>query len=202
MTASSGGSGALASRLRSRDCTIAYMGASVTAQKDGYRPRLHELLRAETGRDHTAVACAIGATGSITGVFLMDELVLPRSPDIAFVEYTTSDAAGTTPPVHLETVLDGMFGKLVDAGCLPCVLHLYRRDHGLDATHPLVQIYARAARRYGVPSINVATYFAAAIRAGELDVDAILRDVVHTTALGSDLAASFIVGALDELSTT
>ena len=31
-------------RLRARACTIAYLGASVTAQKDGYRPRLHELI--------------------------------------------------------------------------------------------------------------------------------------------------------------
>jgi hypothetical protein len=174
------------------------MGASVTAQKDGYRPRLHELLCRDTGHDHRAVAAGLGAMGSITGVFLMDELVLPRRPDLTFVEYATSDIAGTTPLEHLGAVLEGMVGKLRGAGSEPCFLYLPRADTRLGAS-AVVEIYERVADAHGVPSINVAEWMREAIDRGEVAVDSVLRDVVHTTATGSDRTATAIRDALSEI---
>jgi hypothetical protein len=192
------GLGDIPGRLRRAPCTIAYMGASVTAQKDGYRPRLHELLSQATGHDHRAVPAGLGAMGAITGVFLMDELVLPRRPDLTFVEYATSDIAGTTPPEHLGAVLEGIVGKLRAAGSEPCFLYLHRADMRLGSS-PIVDTYERVADAHGVPSINVAEWMREAIDRGAVAADAVLRDVVHTTAAGSDLTAGAIRAALAEL---
>lgn len=196
-----GGLGDLPARLRAEDCTIAYMGASVTAQKDGFRPRLHELLRRDTGRKHRAVAAALGAAGSITGVFLMDDLVLPHRPDLAFVEYATSDVAGTTPRGQLEPVLEGIVGKLRDAGCEPCFLYLHRRDVDLGASE-VVAAYEDIADHHAVPSISVADWMRTEIGQGRLDGRTILRDVVHTTGAGSTLTAEAIRQALAQIPST
>lgn len=189
------GLGDLPARLRREDCTIAYLGASVTVQKDGYRPRLHEQIRQATGRQHRPVAAGTGAMGSITGVFLMDRLVLPHSPDLCFVEYTTSDSAGTTPLEHLGPALEGIVCKLRDAGSEVCFLHLYRGDCDLGGAGPVVDVYEQVADHYGVPSINVAAY----VRDGGIPPDAVLRDAVHTTAAGSDLAADAVARGLGVL---
>ena len=190
------GLGDLHERLRAKDSTIAYMGASVTAQKDGYRPRLHELLRQATGRDHRAVAAGLGAMGAITGVFLMDELVLAHRPELTFVEYATSDVAGTTPPDQLGAVLEGIVCKLRAGGCEPCFLYLHRDDIELG-TSAVVETYERVAEHHGVPSIDVSEWMRAAIEQGEVDGGAVLRDVVHTTDIGSALTAEAIWQALE-----
>jgi hypothetical protein len=190
-----GGLADIPTRLRSEDCTIAYMGASVTAQKDGYRPRLHEQLKAETGRDHRAVNAALGATGAITGVFLMDELALTHRPDLALVEYATSDVVGTTPLAQLVPVLEGIVGKLRRAGCEACFVYLRREEFDLR-TSGVIAAYEEVAERHGVPSIDVAAWLDAKISGGEVERGAVLRDVVHTTELGSALTAEAIRDAL------
>jgi hypothetical protein len=171
------------------------MGASVTAQREGYRPRLHELLRADTGRDHRAVNAALGATGSITGVFLMDELVIAHRPDLALVDYATSDVAGTTPSAEFVPVLEGIVGKLRRVGCEPCFLYLHRADVDLDESD-VVAAYEEVAGRHGVPTIDVASWMRTEILAERVDGAAVLRDVVHTTELGSTLTAQAILAAL------
>ncbi len=194
------GLGDVPDRLRAEECTIAYMGASVTAQKDGYRPRLHELIRQGTGRDHRAVAAGLGAMGSISGVFLLDQLVLAHRPDLAFVEYATSDVAGTTPPGRLAAVLEGIVGKLRGGGCEPCFLYLHRGDLELGRS-AVVETYERVAAHHGVPSIDVSAWMRAAIERRELDGGALLRDVVHTTELGSALTAEAVWEALEQIPT-
>jgi hypothetical protein len=185
------GLGDLPDRMCAGRCTVAYLGASVTVQRDGYRPRLHDLLRDATGHDHRSVFAGTGAMGSITGVFLMDELVLAHRPDVCFVEYTTSDAASTTPLEYLGPALEGIVCKLRDARCEACFLHLYRRDHEL-ATGQVVETYERVADHYGVPSINGAACVRDLIRDGVATESEVLRDVVHTTAIGSELTAEAV----------
>ncbi len=182
-----------AARLRSRDCTIAYLGASVTAQADGYRPRLHEAICRLTGRDHRAVAAGTGAMGAITGVFLMDDLVLRHRPDLCFVEYATSDLAGTTPREHLEAAVEGIVGKLDDSGCATCFLYLLRTDREPGELRAVVDAYERVAERHGLASIDAASELASA-PAGSL-----LRDQVHTTEAGSDLTATTVLRGLERI---
>jgi hypothetical protein len=189
------GLGDLPDRLRSRDCTIAYMGASVAMQKEGYRPRLHELICRRTGRAHAHVPAALGGTGTITGAFLADEWVLRRRPDLAFVEYATFDAGGTTPFEHVAPALEGIVGKLRDAGCEPCFLYLQRGDLDLGASD-VVAAYEAVADRHGVPSIDAGGSIRAAIAAGEVEEGALLRDPVHTTPVGSELTAETIYRGL------
>lgn len=187
------GIGPLAGALSERPCTIAYMGASVTAQKEGFRPRLHELLCRESSRPHRSVAAGTGAMGSISGLFLMDELVLRHGPDLCLVEYATSDAIGTTPIEHLEPVLDGVVAKLFAHNCACCFLYLTRADGALAAESPVLAAYERVAERHGVPSIDLTSM------PSGIGGEALIRDGVHTTALGSMLVAEAVARALREI---
>ncbi len=187
-----GGLGDVIHRLSREDMTIAYLGASVTAQTKGYRPQLHELLSSTTGRAHRAVLAGTGAMGSISGVFLMDELVLPHRPDLCFVEYTTSDSTGTTPLSDLGAVLEGIVRKLRRIGCEACFLHLLRSDQELVDGHPAVETYERVADHYAVPSVHVAAW----LRESGHPPDELLRDPVHTTGFGSRLVAEAVLRAL------
>ncbi|HEX4521314.1 MAG TPA: SGNH/GDSL hydrolase family protein [Gaiellaceae bacterium] len=185
------GLGDLPARLRERPCTIAYLGASVTAQKDGYRPRLHALLSQATGHEHRAVAAGFGAMGSITGRFLMERFVMPHEPELAFVEYVTSDVAGTTPPELLRAALEGIVGRLREAGCEPCFLYLPRRD--LDPrSSPVLEAYEDVAAYHGVPSIDLSAV-------STEGPDPLLRDLVHTSDAGSALLAGAVARAFAEL---
>jgi len=192
------GLGDLPDRLRRQACTIAYMGASVTAQQDGYRPRLHALVRQATGHHHKAIGAGFGAMGSISGVFLMDELVLPHRPDLAFVEYATSDVAGTTPFELVGAALEGIVGKLRGAGCEPCFLYLHRRDVD-PRSCPVIRAYEEVADLHGVPSVDVASWILGATERGSLPEGSVLRDLVHTTDEGSTLTAGGIWHALERI---
>jgi hypothetical protein len=119
----------------------------------------------------------------------MDELVLRRRPDLAFVEYATSDVVGTTPKAHLAAVLEGIVGKLRAAACEPCFVYLARADVDLGASE-VVAVYEDVADHHAVPSIDLS---------GHIDAATMLRDVVHTTAAGSQATAEAIYGALAQI---
>jgi hypothetical protein len=190
------GLGDVGVRLRSQPCKIAYLGASVTAQRDGYRPRLHAALCRELGQDHVPVPAGIGGVGAISGVFLMDDLVLRHRPDLCLVEFTTSDLAGGSPPDALAPALEGIVGKLRDQGCEPCFMHLYRADMDAATPGPVLATYEQVAERHGVPSVDVARWFDARVAEGAFEIRDVLRDLVHTTELGSELTADVVMRAL------
>ena len=95
--------------------------------------------------------------GAITGVFLMDDLVLRHRPDLCFVEYATSDTAGTTPPELPRSRRRGDRRKLREAGCAPASSISRGRSRPAGGS-AVVEAYERVAERHGVPSINVAEW--------------------------------------------
>jgi len=190
----------LAARLATAACRIGYLGASVTAQKDGYRPRLHDWLVRHFGRDHRAVIAATGGVGSVSAVFTMDDLLVRHRPHLCLVDYSSADLdPKNTPADRLVPVLEGMVRKLRDVGAAPCFLHLFRTDRCVGAPSEVLEAYERVAEHYGVPSIDVGARIASELAAGRYAVPDLLRDVVHTTPRGSDVTAEIVAGGLREL---
>ncbi len=180
-------------QLRRTPLTIAYFGASVTAQRSGYRPRLVAALQAATGQDHRSVNAGIGGVGSISGLFLMDRLVLARRPQLCLVEFSLADRFGWTPPELLGPALEAIVWGLRAHECEPCFLHLYRAD---NADRGALDTYRRVGQHHSVSSIDVAGYLEKCIECGMYASGDIVRDVVHTTERGSDMVADAIASAL------
>jgi hypothetical protein len=189
------GFGDVARRLREDECSIAYLGASVTVQKDGYRPRLHELIRRRFGLEHTSILAAVGATGVLPGVFLADNLVAAHRPDLCLVEYATP-LPGRRELAEAEPALDGIIAKLLAVGCQPCLLNVYRRGTNQDR---MVAAFENVAERHRVPSIDLVTPLRAAVMDSRLDKHQIFRDGIHTTPEGSQLVAEMADLALAEI---
>jgi hypothetical protein len=190
------GFGDVARRLREDECSIVYLGASVTVQKDGYRPRLHELIRHRFGLGHTSILAAVGATGVLPGVFLADNLAAAHRPDLCLIEYATP-LPGRRELAEAEPALDGIIAKLLVVGCQPCLLHIYRRGTDQDR---MVAAFENVAERHRIPSIDLMTPLRAAVTNGRLDKHQIFRDGIHTTPQGSQLVAEMADLALAEIS--
>ncbi len=190
-----GGMGDLARRLREQECSIAYFGASVTVQKDGYRPRLHELIRHRFGPEHSSILAAVGATGVLPGVFLADNLVAAHRPDLCLVEYATP-LPGRRELAEAEPALDGVIAKLLAVGCQPCLIHVYRRGVNQGC---MVAAFERVAQRHRIPSIDLVTPLRIAVTESRLDKHRIFKDGMHTTPEGSQLVAEMADRALAEI---
>jgi hypothetical protein len=186
------GLGPVAERLSARPCSIAYFGASVTVQREGYRPRLHELLRLRFGQDHRSVVAAIGAIGIFSAAFLADELVVRNQPDLCLIEFTTAEFLRRRPLDPAEAALDGILSKLREAGIAVCLLHLPRRKWK-QKTAQVLGAFEKVAERHAVPSIDLASPTRRAIEEGSVSADLVFKDVLHTRPDGARL----IAGAID-----
>lgn len=173
-----------------REPAIAYLGNSLTAQKEGYRPALHARLEALVGRKHRAINAGIGGVGSLGCGFLLPELVLRHGPQLCFVECTTADMGGATPIAAVGPAIDGIVGRLLDAGVSVCLLHMPRAAAaGIDPR--VLPVYEQVADHYGVSSIDVGRLLTAERGSQPLEPD-ILFDGIHTSPAGASLIADLV----------
>jgi hypothetical protein len=189
------GLGAAGTRLTEQPASIAYFGASVTAQKQGYRPLLQERLRRRFGLEHESVFAGIGGVDVISAVFLADEFVVQRRPDLCLIEFTSTVPIRDSTLADAERAMEGMIGKLVAAGIQPCLLHLGRREWRTEHAEQLAA-FERVAGRHQVPSIDLTPAFTESDDPGRL-----FRDPVHTSAPGSELVAQLTDDALASIAT-
>jgi hypothetical protein len=190
------GLGAIGTVLRERPCRIAYVGNSVTAQKDGYVRYLHEHISASCSQPHIAIQAGLGGMGSMGCLFTLDQFVLNRKPDLCFIECTVGDC-GSEPP--LETIgpaVEGLVRKLHAAGCACCILHAYRNDRAARNFPPIIACYEQVADHYGIPSIHLAEAVTRGLAAGEWNVERLFTDGIHTTLAGARVIAALVAEAL------
>lgn len=175
-------------QLSSAPGVIAYLGNSVTVQKDGYRPRLHQALEKLFGHPHRAVNAGFGGVGSIASVCTMDDFVVRHRPDLCFIECMTGDVG---VGLHSDTgpAVEGILRKLDAIDCAACFLNLPRKDTNFSSTNPLVALYSTIAQHYSVFSVNLA-------RELQNDAPLLLKDKTHTTPEGAALIANLIIEKL------
>lgn len=194
-TQSRAGLGSLQSKLTSGICKIAYMGSSVTVQKEGYRPYLQQWFRDYFGTDHLEIAAGIGGVGSMTGVFTMNEDVVQYRPDLCFVEYMVSDRENRrTPANKIEKVVEGIVRKLLFINCEVIFLYRYIEKNGVDRLYEKTMLkHERVADHYGIPSINLCQYIQETYLDSNLYThEDLFKDLTHTTTKGSELIAKCI----------
>jgi GDSL-like lipase/acylhydrolase family protein len=192
------GLGEVATELSHRPAAIAYFGASVTVQRNGYRPRLHGALQSRFGQEHRSVNGSIGGVGPVSSIFFLDQLVLPYEPALCLVEYASGDYRSGIPIEDISGAAEEIVVRLRDRGSTPCFIHTYRAqwDRRCDE---VVAAWEEIAARHGVPTIDLAWTLREAIAAGALEGGELLRDEIHTNPEGSELIASLVDRALADL---
>jgi hypothetical protein len=186
-----GGLDVAAAGLTSSPRAIAYLGMSVTAQKEGFRPLLHARLSAMFGVEHTAVNAGIGGVGSVACAFLADDLVVARKPALCFLECATGDF-DKSYRADIGPAVEGIVRKLLASGCQVCMVHLPRLGTGASWSAEVIGEHERVAAHYGVPSVNVARSIENDLASGTAAAEDLYRDVVHTTPAGARRVAELI----------
>jgi GDSL-like Lipase/Acylhydrolase family len=187
------GLGPVGAKLGEEALSIAYFGASVTAQKEGYRPLLHERLRNRFGQDHSSVFAAVGGVDVVSAAFLADEFVVNHQPDVCLIEFTSSELIWGSTVARAEAAMDGIVAKLRAAGIQVCLLHLARREWQ-QQHRDLLAAFERGAERHGVPSIDLTAPFAESAA-----TDPLFRDLVHMTPAGAELVAELASKAIGSI---
>ena len=188
------GLGGTIRQLEQKVCKIAYLGASVTAQKQGYRPNLHQWFQEYFKLPHVEINGAIGGVISGAAVFLMDDTVLQYQPDLCIIEYSTVDMAWNSP--EIGSAIEAMVRKLQAIDCPICFLYLYRTGQKFDVFNPVISWYEEVAEYYQIPSINVGRYIEALLEKQEFQFDDLFRDFVHNTPEGGKFVAEYVAETL------
>ena len=181
-------------KLNSGVCKIAYMGSSVTVQKEGYRIFLQQFFREYFNREHLEICAAIGGVGAITGVFTMNEDVINYAPDLCFIEYMVSDRIeANTPQSEIGKVIEGVVRKLNKIDCQIVFLYRYIERNLINERYQYaLDEYEKIARHYNITSIDFGSYIQECIDRQQYAHQSLFKDHTHTTTEGSKVAANYI----------
>jgi len=189
----------MGSALRERGCRIAYLGNSVTAQRDGYVPHLHAHLGTWTSQPHHAFQLGLSGMGSMGCLFTLDSFVLNRKPDLCFIECTTGDSGSRPPLESVGPAIEGLVRKLRAIDCECCILHAYRADRTVEDFQPIIDRYERVADHYGIPSVHLGRAIDLGLTSGEWSLEQLFLDGIHTTTEGGRVKATLVAKALQTI---
>ena len=187
---------ALKSDLNERPCKIAFLGNSVTAQKEGYVHQLASQINDYFPPTHEFIYAGIGGIGSLASCFLIEDFVLRHQPDFCFVECTVADIGYATPPQYLKPALEGIIQKLISLSTKICFLHLHNTHTLPERSDEIIWEYEEVLDYYKIPSINVREKINLGILDKDFQVTDILYDGVHTTNQGALIYSDLIMKAL------
>ena len=135
--------------------SIAYLGNSLTVQKAGYRPALHQRLEQHWEAPLLQVNAGLGGVGSLACACLLDLLVQRHQPDLCLIECSAADMLGATSPAQIGPSLETIVRELLTAAVEPVLLHLpWRRSKPAQRTSTLAA-YQRVADHYGICSVSL-----------------------------------------------
>lgn len=181
--------------LQIRACKIAFLGNSVTAQKEGYAHQLAIQINECFQPTHEFIYAGIGGIGSLASCFLIEDFVLRHQPDFCFVECTVADIGHATPPQYLKSAIEGIIQKLRSSPSKICFLHLFCDHTSPERANEVISVYEDVADYYKIPSINVREKINSGILDKDFQVTDILYDGVHTTKLGALIYSDLIMKA-------
>lgn len=181
--------------LHTRSCKIAFLGNSITAQKEGYAYQLASQINDYFLPNHEFIYAGIGGVGSLASCFLMDDFVVRYKPDICFVECTVADIGYATPPQYIKPAVEGIIQKLIASSTQICFLHLFNTHTSANRADEIIEDYEEVLAEYKIPSINVREKICAGIRNSVYHQADILYDGVHTTKQGAIIYAEAIMEA-------
>ena len=184
------------SDLQIRACKIAFLGNSVTAQKEGYAHQLASQINDYFPPTHEFIFAGIGGIGSLASCFLIEDFILRNQPDLCFVECTVADIGYATPPQYLKSAIEGIIQKLSSLPSKICFLHLYSNHTSPERADEVISAYEEVIEYYKIPSINVREKINSDILNKAFKVTEILYDGVHTTNQGALIYSDLIMKAL------
>jgi acyl-CoA thioesterase-1 len=135
--------------------SIAYLGNSLTVQKAGYRPSLHQRLEQHWEAPLQQVNAGLGGVGSLACACLLDLLVQRHQPDLCLIECSAADMLGATSHAQIGPSLETIVRELLAATVEPMLLHLPWRYSKPAQRASTLAAYQRVADHYGICSVSL-----------------------------------------------
>ncbi len=197
--------------------SVAFVGGSVTAQREGWRPAFHAWLneRIRVPMGHQAHNASLGNAGSKLLSFLVDDVVCAAgTPNLVFIDTVVNDGDNlleSGDEVGILRALEGIVRALRSEGCELVLVEMHLRtdlpksrrsgtlawvdsENVTDVYESARLLHERVADHYGLTSVSVTR----ALRALDAEaLDAIYRDDCHTTPFGATVIASIVAAAVD-----
>lgn len=183
------------SDLNSRPCKIAFLGNSITAQKDGFAYQLAGKINAHFDPKHEFIYAGLGGIGSLASCFLMEDFVLRYKPDLCFVECTVADIGYATPNHYLRPAIEGIVQKLNSSSTKLCFIHLYSAHTPAERADEIISAYEEVMDTYRIPSIRVRELIKSELLRNSYKSTDIIYDGVHTTNQGALVYADAVMNA-------
>lgn len=185
----------VASKLRRGPQSIAYIGNSVTAQRDGYRPLLHKLIEDWSSHRHDTINFGLGGVGSFGSAALFDLFVAKRRPSVAFIETSLADSGLNTPVEWVEDSVRSLVKSLQEMETTAVFLHMPRIDEFRSHVIRTRALYDEIAATAVLPQIDVEQSLT---KRGLVLRQAMFTDGIHTTAEGGRMFATAIAEDLKD----
>jgi hypothetical protein len=193
------GLGEISGALNAGSAKIAFLGNSVSAQKEGYRPYLQQSISKRFGHKFQFVNASLGGIGSLACSFLVDDFVLRHNPDMCFVECATADIGGATPLQYIGPAVEGIISQLLSNNIKVCLIHLYRHKDDFLVTEKIIGLYEQVAKHYKIPSLNIHEAISGLVSDEKFTAEKIVYDGVHTTPDGAVITAGLLFEAFVKL---
>lgn len=175
--------------------SILYLGASVTAQKEGYRPKFHELLECEVGRPVPFYVSALGGVGSLFGVANFKRQAHNfNNVKLVIFEYSTGDLnLWITPKDIINNILKEFFVECSKICKEIIVLHNFRSDFIAGKARLIHDIYNSCALEFGAKVVDLSAKVEDIISINPDWLISHYRDHVHTNLVGSVVVAEMLM---------
>jgi len=139
---------------------IAYIGGSITAAQSWRILSLAWFKKQFPKAEIEEVNATLGGTGSDLGVYRLDREVLPRNPDLIFIEFARNNG-GLNEKEVWET-MEGMVRKLWKLNPKMDIIFVYSAAQSIQQTdwdNDMMPMHDSAADQvadyYGIPSLNL-----------------------------------------------
>lgn len=165
--------------LRGERLNVVFLGGSLTWGANASDPQrtswrglmMSYLLEKYPGASFVFTDAAIGGTGSSLALFRIDRDVLPRKPDLIFLDFTVNDNANGKDSQSLASY-ERVLRDLLTSGSAVFPVLLCFRDHVSNPDSPVParhKAHLDLAAAYRLPAANVLATLRGAVRAGSAD---------------------------------
>ena len=143
---------------------------------------------------------AIGATGSLCALALVDGELIDKGCDLVFVEYAVNDDG--VDHEERERTREGLIRRLLASGIDVVIVYSFYQGMYKDVSTGIVPAsivdFERLAEHYSISSVDMASTAYDQVKRGVLPYNMWLPDGTHPQHLGSYIYASLVTQFFDE----
>lgn len=189
--------------VKGEELTIAFMGGSVTdgmgssSGTKGFRGRLLTDLQSTYDVECSQIEASLGGNGSQYGVYITDQFVAGKKPDLVFIEYAVNNAYdGVTDADTLWNHYESMIHMIRKANPYADIVLVYVSDEA-NRSKSIIPVLEEVAEKYDLPSVNLYEMINSLLKSSGESWSSFYSDSVHMNDGGYNRSAQALRGLIE-----